>query len=1333
MKYIYKSLLLLFSLSISYAVFATNGTMSGNGTDATPYLVQDYADLKVVGTTATYTKAKTYRLAADIDASASRTENAGAGFLPIGVNTPVASNFTGKFKGSGHTIRNLYINRATTSYVGLFGYVTGTVDSLNLEACYIKGSQYVGGVVGYATAASTLNSCKGISDTIMAATNYVGGIIGYCIGGTRSNFSNSGIVSGPTNVGGIIGYALTSPIISICENKAIVTATGSNAGGIVGNISTGSITQAYNYSKINALNFAGGISGISSTCNISYCFNTATISTSNQKAGGISGSSSSGSILNSYNTGAIQAYSYAGGIAGYLSGLTVDNTYTTGQITATATVGGAVGQAFNGVYLQHCYSSGYVSGGNYSGAFVGFGYDSYYPNSFYDISNSGKIVGIGYSSTIDTTLSVLLINQLLDSAYTDSLNYQTVWQIRNDSTMPALRGLDNAPFAINDTLFLSGKDYKKGKMACNLLMKNDYDYETLQANLLLKIQSLDKGTTDSIEYINLPSNIKNNDTIRVSYRVGESRIAKADTLWGNISRSFIVMNNHLPKLLVDTFSIDEDTPTKIPVTKFDFDEDTVSFSIVDSPLNGSAQVMGDSIKYSPNANYNGMDSLRIELFDGFMKDSLWIKIRVKSINDKPIARDTIISSVSNTLIKIKAPVSDEDDSILSVFLYNSAQKGIVSTTADSISYSSNVGANGNDTIYWYAKDSHGLSSDTVKLVISISAQALTLSKDTINLEAFALYTDSLQVSSNTSWIVSGTPSWLHISPNSSSINAQLHVTSEDNPSLASREATISVSTTEFTKQFVVIQKGKIQLSTTSYVATTKTYDGGTNASITLGKLNNLPSADSANVSLNGIANYNDPNTGSNKTITIAYTLSGIAAGKYMAPTDSVINNATIYPKQLSVTAANVSKTKTYDATTTVTLTAGNLTGVESADLANITLSATGAYDNANVGNNKTITIAYTIGGNAANNYLTPYGETYIDGVITPYQLRISAATIKTDKMYDGSTSAEITAIGTLKGVNPIDIANLTASATANFNNPDVGINKTITVQYSISGSAAANYLAPADSVYGSGRIRAEITLAPLSAINVACKGSSFSLPYQVLTGEAAEYSISYDDAAHQAGFVDTNYKALSSAAANGTLTINIPNSNNYGIFTANVCMRNSIKAESKAYSFTFTINVPASLLVKKFDDVILVNNTNNDFTTYQWYKNGGEIADATNQFYCESGGLFGKYYAKVKTTNGIELLTCEKEVYTTLKSASAIKVYPSPIKQNQTCSVNIDLPSEELIGAELLVYNNQGEMVYKTDKLTQENHITFANKTGMYVLQVRLQSGNRFSQKIIVE
>ena len=63
-----------------------------------------------------------YELTDNITCSMSSDWNNEKGFIPIGNDT---NRFTGNFEGNNYTISNLFIDRSSENYVGLFGYTGG--------------------------------------------------------------------------------------------------------------------------------------------------------------------------------------------------------------------------------------------------------------------------------------------------------------------------------------------------------------------------------------------------------------------------------------------------------------------------------------------------------------------------------------------------------------------------------------------------------------------------------------------------------------------------------------------------------------------------------------------------------------------------------------------------------------------------------------------------------------------------------------------------------------------------------------------------------------------------------------------------------------------------------------------------------------------------------------------------------------------------------------------------------------------------------------------------------------------------------------------------------
>jgi hypothetical protein len=305
-------------------LYATGGTMTGSGTITDPFLVADYADLKVVGTTTTYSLSAVYRLTSDINASASQTENSGAGFVPIGVSYGGAFNFAGTFHGAGHVIKNLYINRPGSSFIGLFGcaWSPAIIDSLGVIDADITGVQFVGGVVGN-------------SDAII------------------TNCYSTGHVAGSyAQVGGVVGD--NAGQISNCYSTVNVTG-GSDVGGVVGE-NGGQVSRGYSTGHVTGNDAVGGVVGVNSIGSIANCYATGSITGS---ANGVNG---------------------IGGVAGLNSNSgTVSNCYAIGNVTGVNYVGGVVGEIYDSATISNCYwntqttgmSSGYgniIHGGTFSGS-----------------------------------------------------------------------------------------------------------------------------------------------------------------------------------------------------------------------------------------------------------------------------------------------------------------------------------------------------------------------------------------------------------------------------------------------------------------------------------------------------------------------------------------------------------------------------------------------------------------------------------------------------------------------------------------------------------------------------------------------------------------------------------------------------------------------------------------------------------------------------------------------------------------------------------------------------------------------------------------------------
>jgi len=233
-----------------------------------------------------------YILAGDIDATATTHWNSGEGFAPLGNEDNV---FTGRFDGVGHTITALHI-RWDKHYIGLFGYTGGArIENLSLKNAHVEGAAHTGGIVGYAD--STMIRNVSYAGSVVGNQN-VGGIAGDVSGGSIQNAWNAGTVSVRSQflAGGIVGRAMYNAVIqNVCNTGAI---TGRMyIGGIVGGTGYNcTIQNAWNTGAVTGSALVGGIvGGMQNDCIVQNVWNTGTV-TGNQQVGGIVGLADGGTV-----------------------------------------------------------------------------------------------------------------------------------------------------------------------------------------------------------------------------------------------------------------------------------------------------------------------------------------------------------------------------------------------------------------------------------------------------------------------------------------------------------------------------------------------------------------------------------------------------------------------------------------------------------------------------------------------------------------------------------------------------------------------------------------------------------------------------------------------------------------------------------------------------------------------------------------------------------------------------------------------------------------------------------------------------------------------------
>ena len=148
-----------------------------------------------------------YVLMNDIDASDTINWNGGQGFVPIGGST-WATQFQGTLEGNGFKIINLYINRPSTNFQGLFGQTRNGsgffVRNLGIENAYVNGGMRTGIIVANQLDTSGfIENCWTTGEVVSTAWAGGGGIAGHNDGIIRNCYSRATINAQSTSNGGI--------------------------------------------------------------------------------------------------------------------------------------------------------------------------------------------------------------------------------------------------------------------------------------------------------------------------------------------------------------------------------------------------------------------------------------------------------------------------------------------------------------------------------------------------------------------------------------------------------------------------------------------------------------------------------------------------------------------------------------------------------------------------------------------------------------------------------------------------------------------------------------------------------------------------------------------------------------------------------------------------------------------------------------------------------------------------------------------------------------------------------------------------------------------------
>ncbi|OEH68093.1 MAG: hypothetical protein BAX61_04635 [Psychrobacter sp. B29-1] len=272
--------------------------------------------------------------------------------------------------------------------------------------------------------------------------------------------------------------------------------------------------------------------------------------------------------------------------------------------------------------------------------------------------------------------------------------------------------VNDAPVAEDSSISTDEDTVAKGQ-----LVATDVDGDNLTF-------ALDSGASNGTAIVNASgsysytpnANFNGSDSFTYTITDGTETITQTATIT-------VASVNDLPVSTDSSSSTNEDAEaTGTLATATDADGDELTYALKDTAVNGTVIVNADgSYSYTPNANFNGSDSFIYSIDDGQGGViTQTATIDVAPINDAPVAEDSVIAAIEDTVAEGQlATATDVDGDELTFVLATDASNGTVVVNADgSYSYTPNTNFNGSDNFTYTITDGTETITQTANVTVN---------------------------------------------------------------------------------------------------------------------------------------------------------------------------------------------------------------------------------------------------------------------------------------------------------------------------------------------------------------------------------------------------------------------------------------------------------------------------------------------------------------------------------------------------------------------------------------------------------------------------------------
>ena len=257
--------------------------------------------------------------------------------------------------------------------------------------------------------------------------------------------------------------------------------------------------------------------------------------------------------------------------------------------------------------------------------------------------------------------------------------------------------------------------------------------EDLILNNLQKLLAVYDANDDELIYtiINPPANgvlsgtgpeftyIVNNDyvgTDEFSFKVNDGVIDS------NVSTiSITVISTNTPPVTQDqTFNLDEDSNLVLNLNAVDHENDSLTFQILNAPQHGNLSGQHPNLLYTPQANFNGVDSFSFLANDGTAdSNTSTATLNVSPVNDTPLGTPLNITTTEDTSVNITLTGTDIDNDALTYTTITQPIHGSLTGSPPDLNYQPNTNYHGIDS-FTYSLNDGQLDSNIATINITIT-------------------------------------------------------------------------------------------------------------------------------------------------------------------------------------------------------------------------------------------------------------------------------------------------------------------------------------------------------------------------------------------------------------------------------------------------------------------------------------------------------------------------------------------------------------------------------------------------------------------------------------